>query len=76
MDDVIFTGTVPLEELKHDRPRWYEELVQRGELEQLTVEEPHTPRFEHAVKILGFSALAIGVVLIILIIYAMLFAYR
>ena len=30
MDPVIFTGRIPLEEFKEDRPREYEELVARG----------------------------------------------
>ncbi len=34
MDPVIFTGRVPIEELKHDKPDEYEQLVGRGELEE------------------------------------------
>jgi hypothetical protein len=34
IDTVIFTGGMPLEEFKKDRPREYQEMVERGELEQ------------------------------------------
>ena len=34
IDTVIFTGGMPLEEFKHDRPREYQQLVESGELEQ------------------------------------------
>jgi cytochrome b subunit of formate dehydrogenase len=75
IDTVIFTGRVPLEEFKLDRPREYAELVVSGQLEDRLVEAPseQTQRFW---RIFGFSALGIGLTLIALIIYAVLFAYR
>jgi cytochrome b subunit of formate dehydrogenase len=51
MDPVIFTGRVPLEELRHDKPAEYEDLM-------------------------AIVALGIGLTLIALIVYAMLFGYR
>jgi len=75
MDPVIFTGRVPLEEFKRDKPREYEELVARGELEAHLV-EPYPKKVERAAKVFGFTALAVGLTLIALIIYSMLFGYR
>jgi cytochrome b subunit of formate dehydrogenase len=75
MDPVIFTGRVPLEEFKHDKPREYEEMVRTGELEKRLV-QPISKRTERAWKTFGFAALAIGLTLIALIVYTMLFGYR
>lgn len=75
MDPVIFTGRVPIEELKHDKPDEYALLVERGELEKHMV-GPIDRSVERAFRIFGFTALAIGLTLIGLIIYSMVFAYR
>jgi cytochrome b subunit of formate dehydrogenase len=74
MDTVIFTGSVPVEEFKQDRPREYEELVRSGELESRLVPAP-SHRKLLAARIFGFAALAIGVTLIALIIYTQVFVY-
>jgi len=78
MDPVIFTGRVPLEELKHDKPAEYEELMASGtiaEIEERLV-DAFPKRLEKAFKTFGFIALGIGLTLIALIVYAMLFGYR
>jgi predicted CXXCH cytochrome family protein len=75
MDPVIFTGRVTLEELRHDKPDEYEEAVRRGELEARLV-RPISRPVERAFRVFGFIALGIGLTLIFLILYAMLFAYR
>ena len=75
MDTVIFTGRVPLEEFKEDRPREYEELVQSGELEKLLVDPP-SKSLLRKMKIFGAIALTIGILLILLIIWAEIFGYR
>jgi cytochrome b subunit of formate dehydrogenase len=75
MDPVIFTGRMSVEELKHDKPRLYEELVERGALEQ-HLADPVSPGFARGVRIFGFAALTVGFALVGLIVYAMLFAYR
>jgi cytochrome b subunit of formate dehydrogenase len=75
IDTVIFTTGMPLEEFKRDRPREYQQLVESGELESRMMPEPP----ELAQKLwrrLGFTALTLGLILIGLIFYAMLFAYR
>ena len=75
MDPVIFTGRMTLEEFKEDRPREYEQLVAEGRLEDFLV-EPLDKGFVRALKTFGFAALAIGMSLVVLIIWAVIFAYR
>ena len=75
MDTVIFTGRVPVEEFKHDRPREYEALVKSGELEKYLV-EPLPPAQVRTARIFGWIALSIGLALILLIIIAEVFQYR
>ena len=75
MDTVIFTGRIPVEELKIDRPREYEKLEESGELEKNLV-EPLPPVVVKGLKIFGAIALTIGIILILLIIWAQVFGYR
>ncbi len=75
IDTVIFTGGVPLEELKKDRPREYQELLERGELDQWKMPVP-PPATSRMWRRFGFTALGIGLSLILLVLYAMIFAYR
>ncbi|MHC4606242.1 MAG: cytochrome c3 family protein [Planctomycetota bacterium] len=71
MDPVIFTGRVPLEELKHDKPEEYAELAGGDRLVA-----PVPQGIERAFRIFGFVALGIGLTLIFLICYTMIFGYR
>jgi cytochrome b subunit of formate dehydrogenase len=75
MDPVIFTGRVSIAELKYDKPEEYERLVAAGALERYLV-DPFPKPIERGFKIFGFLALGIGLTLIALIVYAMLFGYR
>ncbi|GAB4296056.1 MAG: hypothetical protein Kow0098_18960 [Ignavibacteriaceae bacterium] len=75
MDICIFTGSIPLEEFKLDRPEEYRKLVESGELEKYLV-EPYPPIVIRAIRVFGWTALSIGFSIIIWIIYAMIFAYR
>ena len=75
MDQVIFTGRVSVEELKEDKPREYEELVREGRLAE-HLADPYPRKLQVIFKVLGFTALAIGLTLIALIVYAMLFGYQ
>jgi len=75
MDPVIFTGSVPLEELKYDKPREYQRLVETGRLEESIV-PAMPPKVERGFRIFGFTALAIGLATVALIVYSMIFAYR
>ncbi len=74
MDPVIFTGIMPLDELKHERPREYEHLVETGQLEEIKCDPP-PDWFFRASHIFGLSALVIGVSLVVAIIYTMIFVY-
>jgi cytochrome b subunit of formate dehydrogenase len=75
MDTVIFTGRVPVEELKIDRPKEYEEMVRSGELEKRLVSPLPEPVVK-GLRLFGAIALTIGIILIILIIYSEIFGYR
>lgn len=75
IDTVIFTGCMSLEEFKEDRPRQYEKLLESGELEKYIVEKPEK-NFVRAARIFGFTALTIGMIMIVLIIYTMIFLYQ
>ena len=61
--------------MKYDKPREYEEMVAQGKLDDYIV-EPIPAATERGFRIFGFIALAIGLSLIGLIIYAMTFGYR
>ena len=75
MDTVIFTGKVSLDELKEDRPREYENIMQDPELQKKLGDAP--PVFlSRAARIFGFTALITGIILVLLIIYSMIFLYQ
>lgn len=75
MDLVVFTGRMPVEELKRDKPAEYAAMVKSGELEKYLV-EPYQPIVTRAIKIFGWAAVTIGFSVVIWIIFAMLFSYR
>lgn len=75
MDIVIFSGRMPVEELKLDRPEEYSKLVSEGTLNDHLV-EPYQPIVIKAIKIFGWIALSTGFSIIVWIIYAMIFAYK
>jgi len=75
MDTVIFTGTVPLDEFKRDRPDEYQALAAGGGLEA-RLEPAPSAREVRAWRIFGAIALALGISLILLILYAAIFGYR
>ena len=75
MDLVVFTGRMPLEEFKRDKPAEYEALVEAGTLDQYIV-EPYPEIVTRGIRAFAWTALALGFSIIVWIIYAMLFAYR
>jgi len=75
MDTTIFTGHMPLAELKRDKPREYARLVASGQLEQY-LEEPQPEIVVKVIRFFAWIALTIGFSVVVWIIYAMLFAYR
>ncbi|RMD82694.1 MAG: cytochrome C, partial [Candidatus Dadabacteria bacterium] len=75
IDTVIFTGRVTVEELRYDKPAEYERLVEQEVLEA-HLAAPVPEPVERGFRIFGFAALAVGLSLIGLIVYAMLVSYR
>jgi len=75
MDIAVFTGRMPVEEFKRDKPEEYEALVASGQLEQ-NLREPYQSVVIKAVRLFGWAALITGFAIVVWIIYAMLFAYR
>ena len=75
MDTVIFTGRMSMEELKRERPLEYETMKARGELEG-RMAEPMPPQKILAIRIFGWTALTIGLILVVCIIFTMIFGYK
>lgn len=75
MDPVIFTGRVPVDELKYDKPDEYAALLAGDQLDS-TLVPPMPARLEKYFRIFGFIALAIGLILIGLIVFSMLYGYQ
>jgi cytochrome b subunit of formate dehydrogenase len=71
MDRVIFTGRVPEEELRHERPAEYARLRARGELASLRTTPPEA-WLERLGTVVGSLAVTIGLLLVALILYAVL----
>lgn len=72
IDTVIFTGYVPLEEYKKDRPREYEELVKSGNLDKVVVEKEISPSWIKTVKFFGYLFLSAGIIIVLLILYSLI----
>ncbi len=75
MDIVVFTGRMTLEDLKDDKPAEYESLVKGNKLEEILV-EPYPTIVIRAIRLFGWTALAVGFSIVVWIIYAMMFAYQ
>lgn len=75
MDPVIFTGRTPLSELMHDRPREYEELLAENEVEK-RLASPVSKKRLKIIYVFGITCLVVGITLILLIIYSMIFGYK
>ena len=75
MDPVIFTGQVPIEEMKRDKPLEYKHMVETGQFDERLV-EPYPKEVEHGFRVFGFTMLGIGLLIIALILYSMVFGYR
>lgn len=72
MDTVIFTGHIPLEEFKTDRPREYQELKDEGRLDKLVSKKMYSKRRMMFIKAFGFTMLTIGICMVILIAYSLI----
>lgn len=76
MDKVIFTGLVPMDHYKQERPHEYEKLIKSGQLKKVAVKDYVSKKWEKVIYIAGFTFLALGLLLILLIIYSVLFGYQ
>ena len=66
LDIVMFSGSWDLEEFKEERPEEYRRLVESGELEKYLVAPP-TPGRTRLYRVLGFTLVGIGFILLILV---------
>ena len=70
MDTVIFSGRVSKTELLHERRRWYDRLVAEGRLEEYRIRD-EWERSKGIARTLGYLFFGTGLVLLVLIVYAM-----
>jgi len=66
LDIVMFTGAVPLEEFKREHALEYQRLVETGQLAKHLVDAPSRPMTLGS-RILGFTLIAIGLTLLVLV---------
>ena len=71
MDTVIFSGRVSKNELLHERRRWYDRMVTEGRLEEYRVRDEWL-RWKNIARAFGYFFFGLGVLLLLLIIYAMI----
>jgi hypothetical protein len=75
MDIVIFTGRMPVTEFEEDKPGEYEARVKDGSLASHLV-EAYPPIVIRAIRAFAWTALTIGTLIVVWIVYAMVCAYR
>ena len=75
MDMVIFTGLIPFDEFRHERPREYKYLKETGRLKKVLVKREGKRSWEKAARVFGFSVVAFGLLMVAMIIYSVLFGY-
>ncbi|UCF75475.1 MAG: cytochrome C, partial [Betaproteobacteria bacterium] len=66
LDVVMFTGAMPLEEFRHEHAVEYKRLVETGQLDKYIVDAPSQP-MTLASTILGFTLIAAGLTLLVLV---------
>ena len=71
MDTVIFSGRVSKNEMLHERRRWYNRLVAEGRLDEYRVRDEWL-RWKGIARSFGYFFFGLGVLLLILILYAMI----
>jgi cytochrome b subunit of formate dehydrogenase len=70
MDTVIFSGRISKTEMLHDRRRWYDRLIASGKLDQHRVMDDWEG-WKSIARSMGYFFFGLGLVLLMLIIYAM-----
>jgi cytochrome b subunit of formate dehydrogenase len=71
MDTVIFSGRVSKNEMLHERRRWYDRLVTAGRLDDYRVGDDWQ-NWKSIARSMGYFFFGLGVILLLLIIYAMI----
>jgi len=64
MNEAMFAGSIPLEELEDEKPAWHEQLKKEGKLETAKVKPPSL-LYKTVYFIFGYAALGFGVYLLI-----------
>jgi len=70
MDTVIFSGRVSKAEMLHERRRWYERLIAQGKLDRHRVKD-EWDSWKGIARSFGYFFFGLGLILLVLIIYAM-----
>jgi cytochrome b subunit of formate dehydrogenase len=70
MDTVIFSGRISKAEMLHERKRWYDRLVATGKLDKHRLRD-EWERWKGIARFFGYLFFGLGLVLLVLIIYAM-----
>jgi len=70
MDTVIFSGRISHTEMLHERKRWYDRLVATNRLKDYAIKDEWEGR-KKVMKAVGFMFFGTGLVLLVLIVYAM-----
>ena len=71
MDTVMFTGRVTADELRDERPGEWERLREEGSFDALVAPAP-SPALFRAGRVIGTTAISLGLVLVALTIYSLL----
>ena len=71
MDTVIFTGVLPLEEIRHERPAEFDRLVAEGRVAEIAAPAPSRQDVRRG-RAIGTIAVTVGLLLVSLTIYALL----
>jgi cytochrome b subunit of formate dehydrogenase len=70
MDTVIFSGRISKAEMLHERKRWYDRLVAEGRLDDHRVRD-EWERWKRIAKAFGYGFFGLGLILLVMIVYAM-----
>jgi hypothetical protein len=70
MDPLMFSGRISKTELLHSRKRWYDRMAATNQLDAWRVQDEWEGR-KRIAQPFGYAALTVGVVLLVLIVYAM-----
>jgi hypothetical protein len=71
LDVVMFTGTMTLEDFRREHAVEYRRLVETGQLEKHLVDAPSPPMALGA-RILGFTLISFGLILLVLVLTGLL----